>query len=158
MNHFIKDEFPLQQTQSLRYDLLNAVTDDDLAYKLPGDNPTLGQLCQELGNIEQTYIHSFKALIFDWKAATTDPTMATSRDRLIARYKALDEEFESVLRTFSDDDLQQKQIDRGEGFIVSADDQFRIFHEAVLMFYAKASVYMKALQKPVNDQWISWIG
>lgn len=158
MNHFIEDEFPLQQTQSLRYDLLNALTDEDLAYKLPGDNPTLGELCQELGNIEQAYIQSFKTLTFDWAAASSDPAMATSTERLKAWYQTLDEEFEAVIRTFSDEDLKNKQIDRGNDFIVSADDQFRIFHEAVLMFYAKASVYTKALQKPMNDQWIAWIG
>ncbi len=36
--------------------------------------------------------------------------------------------------------------------------QFQIYHEALLMFYAKASVYLKALQKSVNEEWRTGIG
>jgi hypothetical protein len=36
--------------------------------------------------------------------------------------------------------------------------QFQIYHEALLMFYAKASVYLKALQKRVNDEWQAGVG
>jgi hypothetical protein len=60
--------------------------------------------------------------------------------------------------TFSDDDLHNKEIDRGHGFEPSAFIQFHIYREAVLMFYAKASIYLKALQKTVSDEWIVAIG
>ena len=78
--------------------------------------------------------------------------------RLQAWYTTLDHEFETVVRGFSEDDLHQKQIDRGNGFTPSPYVQFQIYHEALLMFYAKASVYLKALQKTVNDQWQAGIG
>ena len=57
MNSLLESEFPLHETQSLRYDLMKALTDSDLGYKLPGDNPTLGELCREIGDIEDSYTH-----------------------------------------------------------------------------------------------------
>jgi hypothetical protein len=158
MNSLIKEEFPLHETQKLRYDLMKTLTDGDLAYKLPGDNPTLGELCREMGEIEHTYIHSFRTLKQDWSYRNSEPGLANSVERLQAWYKTLDEELEAVLREFSEEDLHQKQIDRGHGFFPSPYVQFQIYREAILMFYAKASVYLKALQKPVSGQWQAWIG
>lgn len=157
-NALIENEFPLRHTQNLRYDLMDMLTDSDLAYKLPGDNPTLGELCREMGVMEHIYIESFKTFKADWSYRNTEPELATHVERLKAWYKTLDETFEAVIREFSDDDLQNKQIDRGHGFTPSLFVQFQIYHEAILMFYAKASVYLKALQKPLNDQWKTAIG
>jgi hypothetical protein len=158
MNSLIESEFPLHQTQRLRYDLLQSLTDSDLAYKLPGDNPTLGALCREMGEVEYSYIQSFKTFKHDWSYRTPEPELATSVARLQAWYTRLDTEFETIVRGFSEDDLRHKQIDRGHGFRPSLYVQFQIYHEALLMFYAKASVYLKALQKSVNDQWQAGIG
>jgi hypothetical protein len=158
MNRLIEEEFPLRQCQNLRYDLMDVLTDDDLAYKLPGDNPTLGELCREMGELEHIYIESFKTLQHDRSYHHSDPAMATEVERLKTWYTALDEEFETVIRQFSDEDLQTKLIDRGYGFTPSLFIQFHIYREAILMFYAKASVYLKALQKPMNEQWQLGIG
>lgn len=158
MNSLIEGEFPLHEAQRERYELLEALTNADLAYKLPGDNPTFGELCKEIGEIEYTYIQSFKIFKYDASYRTTDLTLATSVSQLHAWYRTLDDEFERVLRDFSEHDLHQKQIDRGQGFMPSAYVQFEIYREALLMFYAKASVYLKALQKRVNDQWHAGIG
>lgn len=158
MNRIIEEEFPLHETQSLRYDLINALTDADLAFKLPGDDPILGELCREMGDLEHSYIQSFKTLEQDWSYRNTDLKLSTSVADLITWYRTLDAAFETVLREFSDDDLDSKEIDRGNGMKVSAQTQFEIYHEALMMFYAKASVYLKGLQKPVNDQWQAWIG
>jgi hypothetical protein len=158
MNSLLESEFPLHQTQSVRYDLLRALTDSDLAYKLPGDNPPFGELCREFGEIEHAYIQSFKTFKLDWSYRATEPGLATSVARLQAWYTTLDHEFETVLRGFSEEDLHQKQIDRGHGFTPSPYVQFQIYREALLMFYAKASIYLKALQKTVNAEWQAGVG
>src|SRR6187397_215707 len=100
MNSLIESEFPLHETQSVRYDLMQTLMDSDLAYKLPGDNPTLGELCREIGEVEYSYIESFKTLKHDWSYRATEPELATSVARIQAWYKTLDNEFETVLRGF----------------------------------------------------------
>lgn len=159
MNSLVEREFPiLHMTQKLRDDLMSVLTDHDLAYKLPGDNPTLGELCKEMGEIEHSYIQSFKTFKHDWSYRNPEPELATSVERLKAWYKTLDEELDSVLRGLSEDDLQNKQIERGHGFTPSPFMQFHIYREALLIFYAKASVYLKGLQKSMSEQWQAWIG
>ena len=116
MNSLVEGEFPLHETQRLRYDLLQTLTDSDLTYKLPGDNPTLGELCREFGDVEYSYIQSFKTFKHDWSHRTAEPQLATSVARLQAWYTTLDTEFETVVRGFSEDDLRNNQIDRGHGF------------------------------------------
>lgn len=158
MNSLIEREFPLHETQSERYDLMATLTDSDLAYKLPGDNLTLGELCREIGEVEYSYIQSFKTFKYVSSYRNTEPKLATSVASLQVWYRALDNEFETVMRGFSEDDLHHTQINRAQGFTPSLYVQFEIYREALLMFYAKASVYLKALQKSVNDQWHAGIG
>jgi hypothetical protein len=157
MNSLMENEFPLHLAQGMRYDLLNLVTDDELAYKLPGDNLTLGALCREMGETEYNYLQSFKTLKYDATYRNTEPGLETSRERLAAWYKVLDEEFEAVMGGFSNDDLQNQRVER-VGWSPSLAVQFMIFHEAVLMFYAKASIYLKALQKPYSEEWRMGVG
>ena len=158
MNSLIETEFPLPEAQRLRYDLLRVLTDSDLAYKLPGDNPTLGELCRQMGEVEHDYIQSFKTFKHEWSYRATEPELATSVARLEAWYRALDDEFERVIRGFSEEELHQQQIDRGHGFTPSLFVQFQIFREALLIFFAKASVYLKALRRRVNEEWEVGIG
>lgn len=158
MNSLIESEFPLHEAQKLRYDLMAALTDSDLAYKLPGDNPTMGELCREIGELEHCYIQSFKSHQHDLSYRSDDPKLATSVERLTNWYRSLDQEFETVVRGLSEEQLHNVVVDRGNGFTPSLFVQFHIYREALLMFYAKASVYLKGLQKSVNDQWQVAIG
>lgn len=156
MNSLIEQELP--GTQELRDQLMDLLSDQDLAYKLPGDNPTLGALCEEMGYIQQVYIHSFKTFTQDWSYRDSQPEATNSVASLNTWYKKLDADLYEALSGLSEDDIHTRQIDRGHGFIASPYVQFQVYREALLIFYAKASLYLKALEKPLTDQWKSWIG
>jgi hypothetical protein len=156
MNSLLEDELP--GTHNLRDQLLGMITDKDLAYKLPGSNPTLGELCEEMGHIQEVYIQSFKTFKLDWGYRDAQMEARASVASMDAWYKKLDAELVEVLSGLSEDDVHNKQIDRGHGFIASPYVQFQVYREALLVFYAKASVYLKALDKPYPDQWKVAIG
>ncbi len=156
MNSLIEEELP--GNQELRDQLLDMISDGELAYKLPGNNPTLGELCEEMGQIQQVYTHSFKTFKHDWEYRDSSPETPNSTASLKAWFKNLDAQLVEALSGLSEADVHAKQIDRGHGFTPSAHVQFQIYREAVLIFYAKASIYLKALQKPYPDEWKRWVG
>jgi hypothetical protein len=158
MNSLMQEQAGLlESTQELRRDLLSVLTDADLAYKLPGRNLTLGALCQEMGEIEQSYIDSFKTFKQDVSYRHDDAAVAASVEKLKAWYDALDHELKAALEGLGEDDVQ-KTIDRGYGFTPTVTMNFHIYREALLIFYAKAHLYVKALEKSVPGKWRWWIG
>lgn len=156
MNSLVEEELP--GIYQLRDRMMEMLSDDDLRYKLPGNNPTFGELCLEMGRTQQIYAESFKTLKMDWQLRGSVPESADTVDGLNAWFKTLDAELEAAVNVLSEEDLDSKHVDRGHGFTPSAMVQFKIYHEALLMFYAKASVYLKALEKDLSGQWHSWIG
>ena len=76
---------------------------------------------------------------------------------LAAWYARMDDELQHVLEALSEEDLS-RSVDRGHGFAPPATVQFHIYREALLIFYAKAHVYLKALGKGVPGRWQWWIG
>lgn len=156
MNSLVEEELP--GNQDLRDQLLDMLSDQDLAYKLPGSNPTLGELCEEMGQIQQVYTHSFKSFKHDWAYPYAKPEAPDSVASLKTWFKELDEQLVEMLNGLSEVDIHTQQIDRGHGFTPSPYVQFQIYREAILIFYAKASVYLKALEKPYSDEWKRWVG
>jgi hypothetical protein len=96
MNSLIESEFPLQATPRLRYDLLRELTDSDSTYRLPGDNPTLGESCREIGEVQHSYIGSFRTLRHERSYGTAATGLATSVALRRVWYMALEQEFEAV--------------------------------------------------------------
>jgi hypothetical protein len=147
----------LHATQALREQIFDLLTDDDLAYTLPGDNPSLGALWREAGEIQQSYIECFREFKTDWSYRHPDPTVANSVERLRVWFRQLDADIEAALRALSEEDLS-RTVERGYGFTPPVSVNFHVFREALLIFYAKASVYLKALRKPFPQQLQGWIG
>ena len=146
----------LHETQSMRDDLMAILSDDDLRYRLPGNNVTLGELCKEMGEIEYAYIESFKSFKQDFSYRCNEPGLTTSVEKMSAWLKSLDDALDATLRGLSEADLQTRRIDRG--FSVPVEVQFHIYREALLIFYGKASIYLRALEKDLPGLFPTWIG
>lgn len=140
----------------LRNEMMANLSDADLAYKLPG-NPTFGELCKSMGEVEQSYIDSFKTFKLDFSYRNPEPGLATSVAKLNDWFKKLDDELVATLNALSEADVQTKLVDRG-GWTMPVVAQFHTYREALLIFYGKADVYLKALDKPLTQQWKDWIG
>jgi hypothetical protein len=50
MNSIVEQELP--GIHDLCDQLRAMISDQDLAYRLPGNNPTLGELCEEMGQTQ----------------------------------------------------------------------------------------------------------
>ena len=156
MNSIITDHYPVfEMYQSLRMQLLTILGDDDLGFSPGGDNLTLGQLCLEIGEVQQSYIDSFRTFTQDFSYRHDDPTIAGSVEGLSAWYQALDAELKAAVSALSEDDIQNREIERG--FAVKPFIQLEVYKEALLIFYGKVTVYLRAMGLEPTEQWREWI-
>jgi hypothetical protein len=156
MNTLFEDE--IRGHHSMRDHLLMLVSEADLGYKLPGQNPTLGELLVELGNVQGVYTHAFETLALDWSHRQFRPPAPITVAGLQAWFVANDDAMRNALAGFADEQLQIDQIDRGHGSVVSPFVQVQIYREAVYIFYGKLSVYLKALERDAGEEWAAWVG
>lgn len=156
MNSLYEEE--IRGHHSMRDHLLTVVSDADLAYKLPGQNPSLGGVLVELGNIQGVYTHSFETFVLDWTHRQLPPPSPVTLAGLRAWFEAQDDAMETALSRFSEDELRVERIDRGHGFIASPFTQHEIYREAVYIFYGRLSVYLKALERDAGEEWAAWVG
>lgn len=147
----------MRATAALRYQLLDVLNDADLIYTLPG-NPTLGAVCREMGDWQQSYINSFKTFRQDFSYRHADMSVETSVAKLRAWWTALDAELDAALHGLSEDDVQKRTIDRGGGYSPTVTMQFHIYREAILIFCGRAGVYLRALGRTMPEQWQEWVG
>ena len=162
MHSIIKENYStLELYQALRSDLMGVLTDQDLAFQLGGESATLGELCLEIGVIEQAYIESFKTFKRKFSSRNTEPGLETSVVNLSCWFEKLDVELESVVNELTEDDVKNHTIDCSLGDYVGHDSIPRnldFYREALLIFFGKVSIYLRAIKKPFPRQWEEWIG
>jgi uncharacterized damage-inducible protein DinB len=158
MNQLVKDYLPMfHEYQTLRDALMATLSDADLGFTPGGTNPTLGQLCREIGETERIYIDSLKARKMDFGGyGSSDAALAQSVERLKAWYAELDGELRATLEALSDEQLMEA-VDRG-GWSLPIRIQVEVYKEALLLFYGKADVYMRALGRTPSERWRQWVG
>lgn len=158
MNSIMTGYYPIfEQYQAMRNQLMGILTDADLDYQPGGANPPLGVLCREIGETEYAYIQSFKTFKLDFSYHNDEPGLAQSGARLAAWFAALDQELKAAVAGLTEEDLQQRQVDRGS-FSLPPNFNLQIYNEALLIFYGKVIVYLRAAGKPVPQQWTDWLG
>jgi uncharacterized damage-inducible protein DinB len=158
MNSLMQNYFPLfEMYQSLRNQLMDLLQDEDLGFNPGGANITLGRLCEEMGEVQYSYIQSFQTFKQDFTYAQPDPEVQSSVVQLQTWYAELDQQLREVLEAMTEEDLETKSINRGAGFILPVRVQLEVYKEALLIFYGKASVYLKLLGKKLPEQWEEWI-
>jgi hypothetical protein len=158
MNMIMESYYPLFRLyQSLRNQMLEILDDRDMDYQMCELNPKLGVLCREIGEVQYAYIDSFRSFEMDLTYRVEQPELESSVERLVIWYSGLDRELEEVVSNLSQEDIDHRKINRGGDFIISPHIQLEIYKEALLIFYGKASVYLKALNKSLPEQWQHWI-
>ena len=157
MNRFMQEKWPwIEGTHSMRSQLIDTLNDADLAFSPGGQNKTLGALLCEIGEIEYSYIQSLKTLKQDWSYRNTTPGLQSHISQLKDWYQTLDDEMKATITALSDEDVT-KTIDRG-GFAMSVELQLDVYLQALLIFFGKATIYLKTMGKSLPTQIQDWIG
>ncbi len=149
----------LHETQKLRHQLLDMITDADLTYTFP-NSPSLGALIRAQAETEHTYAESFTTFkqAFDYRHS--DDTIETSVERLRTWFTQIEIDLDAALNTLTEGDIETKTVDR-YGWFPKLGIQLHTYRESILIFAAKASIYVRALGKNPADmpeQFRYWIG
>ena len=148
--------------QALRDQLMEILSDDDLGLRLGGETASLGMLCREIGEIEHAYVESFRTFRQDFSYRNPDPGLERSVAALKAWFAELDHALMTAVEALSEDDIASRKIVRGDFeadyFSPLPKVQLDVYREALLIFYGKVSVYLRAIERPLPQQWLDWIG
>jgi len=157
MNRYMQEKWSwIEGTHSLRSQLLDILSDADLKFSPGGQNMSLGGLLREIGEIEYSYIQSLQTFKQDWSYRNTQAGLESSLTQLKAWYQTLDDEMKATVSALSDKDLT-KAVDRG-GFSMPVELQLDVYLQALLIFLGKATIYLKAMNKPLPQQMQEYIG
>jgi hypothetical protein len=157
MNRMMNEKWPwIEAAHGMRSQLLDLLSDADLAFHPGGQNLTFGALCRQMGETEHAYIQSLKTLKHEWSYHNTEADVVSSVVRLKAWFHTLDDEMQAALAAFADED-GNKPIDRG-GEAVPVAFQLEVYVQAVLIFLGKATIYLKAMNKSLPQSFQEYIG
>jgi len=157
MNRYMQEKWPwIEGTHAMRSQILDTLSDADLSFSPGGQNMTLGALCRQMGEIEHSYVQSLKTFKQDWSYRNVEVDLESSVARLKAWFQTLDDELKTTVSAFSDEDLM-KTVDRS-GFTMPVELQLDVYLQALLIFFGKATIYLKAMNKPLPSQIQEYIG
>lgn len=144
-------------THQLRDGLLDSLTDSDLAFNPGGKAMSLGALCREMGDVQHAYLQSIKTGKTDFSYRSTTAGIEGSVSQLKAWFKQMDDDMKATLSALSDADFQ-KMIDRASGYQMPLELQLDVYLQALLIFFGKATVYMRIMEKTIPPMIVEYIG
>ena len=151
MNQLMQEKWPwIDGSHQMRTQLLNLISDTDLAFSPGGQNMPLGALCREMGDTEYAYIQSLKTFTQDWSYHNTEADLESSVTQLKNWYQTLNEELQTTVSAFSDEDAT-KTVDRG-GYPTPIGLQLDVYLQALLIFFGKVTIYLKAMNKTLPKE------
>ena len=157
MKRSMQEKWPwLEEVRGMRLQLLDILSNADLAFSPGGQNITLGALLRKMGDLEHSYIQSLKTFKQDWSYHNTEAGLESDITRLKEWFQALDDEMLDTISAFSNEDLT-KLVDRG-GFNSTVELEIDHYGEALLIFFGKATIYLKGMNKPVPESIENTIG
>ena len=157
MNRYMQEQWPwIEGTHAMSSQLLDNLTDADLTFSPGGQNMTMGVLLRQMGETEHSYIQSLQTFKQDWSYHNTEAGLESSLAQLKAWYQTLDDEMKATVSALSDEDLT-KAVDRG-GFSMPVEMQLDVYLQALLIFFGKATIYLKAMNKATPKQIEEYIG
>ncbi len=86
------------------------------------------------------------------------PPKATTIAQLTEWFPLLGAELAAVIGAFTDDDLENSVTRAPHGFQMPVEMQLEIYLQAVLIFSGKATIYFRAMGKPLPPSVLEWIG
>jgi len=156
-NRLMKERWSwIEPMHQMRQGLLDRSSDVDLAFSPGGKNLTLGGLFRDIGEIEYSYLQSFKTFKQDFSYRNTEAGLDSSVARLKGWFQTLDADLQAALSAFSDEDLK-KSIERPSGNQMPVEMQFDVYLQCLFIFIGKAVVYFRAMGKalpPGVDEYI----
>ena len=156
MNHIMNEKWSwIEAAHGMRSQMLDILSDADLDFHPGGQNMTFGALCRQMGETQHSYIQSLKSLKQEWSYRNTEAYVVSSVARLKAWFQTLDDEMQAAITGFSDEDVM-KMVDRG-GNAVTIAFQLDVYLQAVLIFLGKATIYLKAMNKPLPQSFEEYI-
>lgn len=157
MNRYMNEKWSwIEGSHGMRTQLLDMLNDTELAFSPGGQNMTLGALCREMGETEYSYVQSLKTFQQNWSYRNTEAGMDSSIARLQAWFQVLDEEMKATVAALADEDFQ-KMVKRN-GFEMPVEMQLDVYLQALLIFFGKATIYFKAMNKALPQQFQEYIG
>jgi len=163
MNSLVRDHLAatwFAQYQDLRTQLMGVLGDDDLAFRPGGATFTFGQLCREIGEIEYSYIEAIRTFRQDFEWHNPDPRPEHSVAALSSWFADLDKDLQAAIEAVTEDDSTNRRFIRADipAFSPLLPQELDIYREALLIFYAKASIYLRAMGRELPGDWQVWIG
>jgi hypothetical protein len=147
----------IEGSHAMRAQALDLLDDADLAFNPGGQNMTLGALCREMGEVEHSYLESLKTCKQDWSYRNEEAGLEGSVARLKVWYATMDEQMKTVVAALRDEDLA-KIVERDGAPTWTAETQLEVYLQALLIFFGKLTIYLKALDRPLPREFQEYIG